>query len=170
MHLILAYLLASASERRFARRNPLGRTQAAGSGRALRPQKGSGLARLGDRGSPGIRGGGRAFGSGGAIAPRQLKANAKAARGAWAQWQAFLAANPERAPRTLLGAPNGAGLKTRELERWLAAQGAIDGLLVVPMGLEPLWLAARNLAAFDVVLGEPSLAQAMKAQRSWVLA
>ncbi|KAG8786618.1 54S ribosomal protein, mitochondrial [Serendipita sp. 397] len=33
-----------------------------GSGRKLRPQKGSGRARLGDRGSPMLRGGGRAFG------------------------------------------------------------------------------------------------------------
>lgn len=38
------------------------RAEVAGSGRKLRPQKGSGRARLGDRGSPMLRGGGRAFG------------------------------------------------------------------------------------------------------------
>ncbi|KAG8949646.1 54S ribosomal protein, mitochondrial [Tulasnella sp. 424] len=38
------------------------RAEVSGSGRKLRPQKGSGRARLGDRGSPMLRGGGRAFG------------------------------------------------------------------------------------------------------------
>ncbi|KZO98392.1 ribosomal protein L4 [Calocera viscosa TUFC12733] len=38
------------------------RGEVSGSGKKLRPQKGTGRARLGDRGSPMLRGGGRAFG------------------------------------------------------------------------------------------------------------
>ncbi|KZT55952.1 ribosomal protein L4 [Calocera cornea HHB12733] len=38
------------------------RAEVSGSGKKLRPQKGSGRARLGDRGNPMLRGGGRAFG------------------------------------------------------------------------------------------------------------
>jgi len=153
------------SAQRATSRQPKGRSQVHGSGRSLRPQKGSGRARLGDRGSPAIKGGGRAFGSG--QAPRVVAQKALPAqlRGAWEGWQTTQAPLVEKA---LPVAPFFA--KTADLARWLASQGATGGLLVIALERQDLARAAANLRDFKIVVGRPSLPAVLRAEKGvWTL-
>lgn len=112
-------------------------------------QKGTGRARAGTTSNPIWRGGGVTF----AARPRDWsqKVNRKMYRGAVCSILSELA-RQERllmVPELKLTAP-----KTGELVRKLGEWGVTDALLVTEGFDEPLFLAARNLAAVDVMTAQ----------------
>lgn len=142
IHQVVTAYMAGARAGTKAQKN---RSAVAGGGKPYR-QKGTGRARAGTRRSPIWRGGGVTF----AARPRDWsqKVNRKMYRGAVRSILSELVRQDRLLvlPELKLAAP-----KTKELVRKLRELDVSDVLLVTEDFDEPLFLAARNLTAVDVM-------------------
>jgi len=143
VHQVVTAYMAGARAGTKAQKN---RSAVAGGGGKPYRQKGTGRARAGTRRSPIWSGGGVTF----AARPRDYaqKVNRKMYRGAVRSILSELVRQDRLLvlPEFKLTAP-----KTKELVRKLEELGVSDVLLVTEGFDEPLFLAARNLAAVDVM-------------------
>ncbi len=146
IHQVVAAYMAGARAGTKAQKN---RSAVAGGGSKPHRQKGTGRARAGTRCSPIWRGGGVTF----AARPRDYskKVNRKMYRGAVRSILSELVRQDRLLvlPELKLTAP-----KTKELVQKLRELGISDALLVTKGSDEPLLLAARNLAAVDVMAAQ----------------
>lgn len=139
---------------------PSARKIPSGSGRKLRPQKGSGQARVGSAGVIGRRGGRVALDAGGLA--RKPKLNKKLARAAWAQWVGDPSVGQEPMPAlTSMAQVRAFALARRP------AQGELLLLLKAP---DALWeKACSNLERVRLCVGDPSFESAAKAKATLLL-